>query len=250
LQIKGAYGLAVAPNMQEALQSALIKSFETHEPLLIPGGWAGSPSGHAIYYEVIPQNDGTATFRLFNTGEGIQEHPRFQVGVKDKVGYLEWRNISKERLLNPYFSRCVVEMRSFPYFRRMEPNGFNLDPQVKKTDYNARDVYGGLKDLLKVRVEDTGDAEAILETSLVQAQRSGTCGYRSLLAFFKSKMDQGEFRRFKCDIALHALSAQMFLADSTTVDTRLWRLRKRGAGHLSRKINHLYQKKMYRHLLP
>ena len=95
-ELEIAHSIASSGNLKETLKDAIKNAFETKKAFLIPGGWIGTPSGHAIYYELIPDPDGkTAYLRIFNTGEGIQEHDKIQMGVKEKVGYAEWKGILK-----------------------------------------------------------------------------------------------------------------------------------------------------------
>jgi hypothetical protein len=217
---------------EEALQKQIMDVFTTKEPCLIPGGWAGLPHGHAIYYEILYETDETATFRIFNTGDGIQNHPRFQVGAKEKVGYVEWRGVLRSNLENPLFSKSIVEMR----FYTAQKEDFDVN-QKQKTMYSFRDIYCGLKRVLKVEKE-----EAVNESFFVQPQRSGTCSCRALLAFLRSKMEENTFRRFKMDLRIQALVSYAFAEKGKISLQAHEHLIDRSVKLLSRKVERLYDK--------
>ena len=65
-----------------------------------------------------------------------------------------------------------------------------------------------LEGLLEVKEENHLNEKEMLEAPLMQAQRAGTCTFRSLMAFLKSKMSKQETRRFKCDIRIRILSLE------------------------------------------
>lgn len=233
-----AHKIASSSNMKETLRTAIQEAFETKKPILIPGGWEGKPSGHAIYYELIPEDGRKATLRIFNTGEGIQEHDRFQVGVKDKVRYAEWQGIRSEKLLDPHFSLAIEELNTQVFLK---------DSESERTEYSFRDIYYGLRDFLEVKVENRINEESALNASLMQPQRAGTCSFRSLLAFIKTRMEANEFRRFKCDIRIQALAANALLPLSKGKPNKKelserarWRLIKKSLQNVSRKVNDLY----------
>ncbi len=234
-QLETAYAISIAENKQEAIHEAIEKAFETGKPLLIPGGWVGLPAGHAIYYEMIPQKNGTGSLRVFNTGEGIQEHPRALSGVKEKVGFAEWTGVQKERFLDPYFAQSIAEMDS---------NVFVPGLDGVKTDYTFHDIYYGLKALLGVADQCCLNEKEALEIPLMQPQRAGTCAYRSLSAFLKSKMTPSEFRRYKCDVRIQSLSTYILQHQQEISTKQSWRLVEKSARQLSRKVEKLFHDKI------
>jgi len=239
-KLKGALRIANSWNKKKTIHSDIEQAFKTNKSILIPGGWVGVPSGHAIYYELIPTSSTKASLRIFNTGAGIQEHDHFQVGAKEKVSYAEWRDIDRDKLLDPHFAQALEEMITCT-----EIPGSNS----AKTEYNFLDIYHGLKTFLGVKNENRINEAMVLNAPLMQPQRSGTCAFRSLLAFIKTKMSQKEYRRFKCDIRIQALVSYTLQhpANSTGGDITQkgqWRLVKKSLRQLSRKITKLYRNRI------
>jgi hypothetical protein len=233
-----AYDIAESPNSQQTLHQAIQNAFATGSTTLIPGGWVGKPSGHAMMYELIPESGETATLRIFNTGEGIQEHDRFQVGVKDKVGYVEWKGISRDKLLDPHFSQAIDEMNTFTSLP---------EDENKSTDYSSRDIYSGLRNFLEVKEVSEVNVDIAQDAPLKNPQKAGTCSYRALLAFIKTKMSPTEYRHFTCDMRLQALASHVLSevdpdekpADEISEKGR-WRLIKKSLQAISRKVDRLY----------
>jgi hypothetical protein len=232
-EIEEAYAIEVAPNMKPAITHSIDKAFLTNRPCLIPGGWVGLPAGHSIYFEVIPEEGGKASFRIFNTGSGSSEHPQFQRGIKNKVAYIEWKGISQEKLLDPHFATIIEEMQT-----RVTLTG-TID---NRTEYNYFDVYHGLRNFLNVNETDSLNENAS-KTQSMQKQRGKTCGYRSLMAFIKTKMSTNDFRRFLRDIEIQVLNSNLFSKKGKVIQTKHWRLIDKSAKRISRKIEALYRNK-------
>ncbi len=222
---------AITLKTEEQIKTALTMAFKEKRSTLIPGGWVGKPIGHAIYYEIIPQADGKATMRLFNTGGGLQEHDLIQKGVKEKVIYGEWKDIPQEKFINEsLFAKAVFEMNTYT-----ENSGAD-------TEYTPSDVYEGLKGLLGVTQEQITSEKEFLKAPLIQIQRSATCTFRSLLAFLKTKMTEAEYKRFKIDMQLQSLASTSFSPGKTPTNIRDYHLAVKARGYLARKVNILFEK--------
>lgn len=236
-QIEKAYEIAASPDMASRLQRGVKEAFAGQKPLLIPGGWAGIPSGHAVYYELIPEGPEKATLRFYNTGEGIQDHERFQVGVKEKVQVMEWHGIDRQKLEDPNFALIVEEMNNTPHL----PGNVNV-----RTEYSQRDIYVALKEFLQVSKESTSSG------TLKQTQRAGTCAFRSLLAVLKNNLAPEEYRRLKCDLQLQGLISHVVSPpepekgpidlNKSVAESGKWRLVKKGLQTMARKIHRQYEK--------
>lgn len=215
-------------------QEKISKAFENNKPLLIMGGWIGKPSGHAIYYEIIPESDKKATFRLYNTGAGIGSHQRGIKGHKIKYQvYDEWKGIDRKNLESPLFLEALYELNSYD----------TVPENYAKTDYQATDIYQGLRSLLQPKVEAAGPQFDVDEALLMTPQRSGVCSWRSLMAFMRTKMGLNDYKRFKCDIKLQSL-LDYIEAHPYDVDPMNWRLVKKSHQNLCRSIVKLHQKKL------
>jgi hypothetical protein len=119
----------------KAAQDKIKQSLGEKKPVLIMGGWTGVPSGHAIYYEIIPaQKKGEVNFRLYNTGAGINHHLSIRNGEAIKyLPYCEWQGIKEESVQSYPFLNAIYEMTTFA-----ETSGGT------RSNYDADDVYVGL----------------------------------------------------------------------------------------------------------
>lgn len=144
-----------------------LEQLEPGKSVFMAGGWAGRPSGHALIYEVIRQDDGGLTFRVYNTGAGIEKYHVFEtVDLKDKVvPYVEVSNVSLEKILER------------PFLKAWQ----NLKTEIPKPyQWNADDVYDGLLSQLE------GEASTVVygKKNLMTPQRSSTCVFMSSKALF------------------------------------------------------------------
>ncbi|MCX6991323.1 MAG: DUF3638 domain-containing protein [Chlamydiae bacterium] len=214
----------------EGLSNVLPAALAAGKPFIIPGGWIGIPAGHSVYYEAIPQADGTVNFRIFNTGAGIDDyHQIVQVGVKQKVAFVEWKGISRQRLQDPSFAKIITEMNKETDY---STEGSYLG---KYTKYTAKDLYEGLKDFLKPTSTVDG-----LDAPLMQPQRAGTCACRSLFAFLKSKLPLREYQRMKLDLRIQALTGHLLTQkDPSISDEVQYHLIQESRAMLSRRVNKL-----------
>lgn len=143
-----------------------LKQLQPDESVVLSGGWRGDPGGHAIIYEIIKQSDQTVSFRLYNTGEGIQHHVKETWNLKEKVvPYTEISNVALEKVLErPFLRAWQLQQTEIP----------------KKDAWKASDIYTGLM------LHLGGEAAVINfgEEDLMTPQRSGTCAFMSLQALF------------------------------------------------------------------
>lgn len=224
-EISTAAKIANAPNLQSFIQltqEAIQKISEN--PILLPGGWAGCPSGHAMYYEVIPQQNGKCTFRLFNLGAG-------SIGAIDPsdyktkaAPYIDFEGVSLEKLTDKNVLQAIYELNTYAFF----PNS------KTKTEFNVEDIYGGLKNLLKP--ESMSQPKDPLKTT----QRSGVCSWRSLMAFLSSRMPKAEYKRLACDIKMQSLLHRNW---NTITDKSELNLLQKSHETIARKLNKLAKEK-------
>ncbi len=202
----------------------LSKAFETEKPILLPGGWIGKPSGHSMYYEVIPQKGGKrANLRIYNLGAGSNYHQTAVVKGKLKIApYTEWTGIDKEKFLSDPFLKGMYETRKLS------------EDQGVSTEYNASDIYQALREFLNPK----SILEEKDELKLMTGQRAGTCSYRSLLAFLATRMKREDFKRLTLDIQFHSLINRVNKASAPS--QRELRLIKKSHQKLSRKTQKAY----------
>jgi len=170
----------------ESIQKSLEKNSEDN--FLIPGGWAGRPSGHAMFYELIPQDDGKFTFRIFNLGDGVSGDVDASNYKTKAPPYVDFEGISKQHLMDKNTLGAIFELKRYATFPQTE----------SKTNFNADNIYGGLKSLLNPENISTPEDSKT-------AQRSGVCSWRSLMAVISSHTTKDEYKRFACDIKMQSL---------------------------------------------
>ena len=170
-QMEEAIDLEKSKDFVGAAQQKIRTAFANKQPLLIPGGWAGAPSGHAMYYEVRPTSAAVGTFRLYNLGGGVGKHDERPTSRKmKKTPYFDLTGISLEKLTNPHFLKAIKEITKHITLP---------DNPSQKTAYNSADIYQALKELLEAEeIEPSHSPSFTMST-----QQSGICALRSLLAF-------------------------------------------------------------------
>lgn len=144
--------------------------------VLIPGGWGATPFGHSMYYEVKVQKNGLYSFSVFNRGAGLQHHGA-PLEAPNKLlypAYLKLVDIREEDLFNPRFIRGFIELQ---------------DTRANGEDF---EIYEGLLSLLKGKV---GKLDLELEDHM-DSQKSGTCAWKSLSAFLRSRLTYREYKLF------------------------------------------------------
>lgn len=210
--INGAAQLAVDfTGVEEKIEQA----FATQEALLLPGGWAGAPSGHAMLYEIIPDLDDSevATFRLYNLGAGSSAHYGGIVGNKTKrLPYVDFTGVSKKTL----FDKNVLSA-----IRELQKNAF-YPGSISKTDYETKDVYQGLLALLKLKPEAIVTHEDSPVESLKTTQYSGVCAWRSPMAYLATKMPKDQYKQLVCDMKLQDLIDRVSAAHKETFSRNGW----------------------------
>lgn len=229
-QIHGAAFIMGTGCSVEKLQSLIQEAIAQKRPLLMDGGWAGSPSGHCIFYEVIPTPEGTVNMRLFNLGEGSQNNASVIDGIKEKFSpYVEWKGIDENRLTHPLTLKVLIEIA----------NNVKNPTNSKDCQYGSKDIYESLKEILQPNAEESIPVTEELCTS----QYSGVCSWKSLQAFLRVKLPLIPYKRLILDIKLNSLmglvgSVEIAPGDASEIR---WRLTKKGFKNLCLRINHAYR---------
>lgn len=165
-----------------------LKNLKPGSSILLPGGWAGSPSGHAMLYEVIADTDGTYTFRIFNSGEGVDLHQVAAIGLKDRShAYVDLKKIPLKQF-TPEVLLSLVEMKT----------------PSKTAQYNSRFIYGALKELLNPKEIDLGPKNPHYKSM----QRAGTCSFFVGKIYAASRFPSvGQFKQWVLDMRLNYLKS-------------------------------------------
>lgn len=205
-------------------QNLITQCFKDNKSVLLIGGWTANPSGHAMYYEIIPTGKGKANVRIYNLGAGaVKDDSGVISGHKNPV-YCELIGVTEEKLKNPNFLMAIKEMTTYP-----------MKPETgEPTYYNHKEIYGMFKDHLQPE-------KIISSPLLMHLQYGDTCTWRSLLAYMRPHMSIENYKRFKCDMMLQTLVD--FVNNSSYPDIVSWRLVDKSFHKLSRKLERAKEEK-------
>ncbi|HEV8051846.1 MAG TPA: hypothetical protein VGP47_05065, partial [Parachlamydiaceae bacterium] len=176
------------------LSDMICEAMDNKKEFLIPGGWIGESSGHALYYKIVPQPNGKCSFQIYNRGAGLQFHGKIKQDFKSLYqAFVTYEDIKRENLLNPRFLKGIIEQQSFicePFSR-----------SSSETNYNESDIYESLIELLgghdqgkNVEMED-----------LMSEQRSGTCAWKSLTAVKRGSLGYVPSKKLKLRMEVQAV---------------------------------------------
>ncbi|KAG6559680.1 Protein of unknown function (DUF3638) [Candidatus Rhabdochlamydia oedothoracis] len=149
-----------------------VRELPPGESLLVDGGYQDLSGGHAVLYEFYKKTDNTYDIYLYNTGEGIQYHPRVQRnGISFYQAAIKFEGVLPEELdLSPQNSR--QDSSFFQYLAKLQ----NLDDLEEKNITSLYEKgFGHLVHKLVLAKEDF--------SPFIKGQYSGTCSWRVLQAF-------------------------------------------------------------------
>lgn len=200
-RLNEALEIELSGNFEKIAKDKIEEAFRLQRTLLIPGGWAGEPAGHAIYYEVRPIDDQKAIFRKFDLGATVGTQNKEITSTKER--YVPYQDIetSREKLTDQYVLKAMKELKT----RVSLPISFTT-----KTLYDEGDINKGLFSLLKIDSEEkvekspikTGNAAAPRPMS---SQDAGVCAFRSAMAFIATNLSRREYKKVKCDLKIKSL---------------------------------------------
>lgn len=150
--------------------SVLSKQMETYlqkpgQTIYFQGGWLG----HAIVFEITKQENGRYSFRVYNSGEGLEFHPAFNLGSRRRVfPFVEKVNVSADTLFGSVFSKVLYDLRQFG-------DDATADGSSTKLYWLLHYSLDGTQTTRKPSFEDSLDP-----------QQSGTCGYYSIPYYLES----------------------------------------------------------------
>lgn len=113
-----------------------ILSLKPGERFTLPGGWTGTPTGHAMLYEVEKQVGDKFTMTALNLGPGREWHPSAVVGYRQKhIPALVQRDIPAAQMTLESVWECYYNLRY------CKPRGNRPEDQ-----HSANNVYVGFLD--------------------------------------------------------------------------------------------------------
>lgn len=175
-------------------------SVDHRSPLIIPMGWVGAPSGHAIYLRISYTVEGQANLRLYNVGALDGDYPNNQ---KVKIPpFLDWINVPLQNLTEPLTWKCLCEMQT----------------QANDTDYGPNDIYRSLKDLLNPEQVTLPDNSEVFKTP----QDLGNCSWKSLAMLLADHFSVQHYKKFMIAFGLEIL--ENFISSHPKPSILDWRL--------------------------
>ncbi|MBS0636213.1 MAG: hypothetical protein JSS12_01785, partial [Verrucomicrobia bacterium] len=171
------------------LKTELEKKIASDGSCLILGGW----SGHAIVYEIQKQPNGKYSFRVFNEGAGIEYHRHTQDKYRDKVdGCIAFCDIPEDMIFKKAFLGSLQALIS------LSSTNVGAENPAALLVNHILPMLGGKRETVPPEVQ-----------SQVSPQRSGTCTYKSLLAWLANSMSQQEYKLAKIELKLYMLESYL-----------------------------------------
>jgi hypothetical protein len=154
---------------------------------LLPGGWVGHPTGHAMLYCIEKNTNNTYKFIIFNTGNGIEFHPP-AIGIKEGIPerrfqtFLTIAEITADKF-NFQFIQALLEPQILPL----------IDPCLQ---YKSSYIYDNLLNSLKGKYENKLNSSSPFHYS--KPQRAGICAMKSIFAaaryfYFEEALKESKF---------------------------------------------------------
>ena len=171
----------------------LASRIDSNKPMLIAGGWCGTPTGHAIYMEIQPNKPGLFSVIVHNSGDGLEKyHPRItESGSRLFLPFLKKQDVSRESLLGYGFIRGLLTIKNVDVE--------STDEGDKKVDYTAKDFYDGLLQTLDGTFEKPEPEQLLgqLRKLCISDQISGTCTFSGLMAMAHTSLSEKNFSTLK-----------------------------------------------------
>lgn len=181
----------------EDLRGYVKSELEAGRAVIVPGGWTGNPSGHALLYRFIPKKDGTFAFQIYNSGAGLDFHAeRWVEGKHQYFPFSEWDNIPLSRLSDKKSNNF------FKAIRECNP----VSPDQKVGEYDEKAIYKGIVSLI-VDANETPRKLNDLDKEWMSPQDSGLCATKSILAYLRVQLGRDKYKLWKCDTRLNMLSS-------------------------------------------
>lgn len=154
--------------------------------ILLPGGWTGKP-GHAMLYEVEKQLDGQIIFHLYNSGDGLNYHPKRQ----------DERSADTKHLCHLQWS-LGTQASSESILKQLLPELLELRALGKSGswDSGAKQLYEGIIP----RMETLGGKRYIphpKDPCWMRHQKAGICTWRSIEIWKKAHLSPATHRLMK-----------------------------------------------------
>ena len=171
-----------------------IFNLKNNESYVMPGGWCGQPSGHAMLYKFTKLQNGKFEIVIYNTGEG--------------VGHYHFAQMNKNKI----YIHPIVTMSNIPAEEIFFADGENelyedfflalIEKQVHLTkyDHTYNDVYGIFNHLTHYITLSSQKG-----CFFIHAQQAGTCAWNVLQALLYTSIPTKEYKQIAFDLKLNSL---------------------------------------------
>jgi hypothetical protein len=159
---------------------------DSTESVLIPGGWNGKPSGHAMVYEFKRNTNGDLLFLIYNSGAGLNYHQNISSIDKERYKTVKCFKIPQKDVHPENISYFIAELVKPDVFPRVH----GRDP-LKEIAYNEKILYEQVFRkiaYLNGQEIDLKEIDPNNNMGVSMAQRSGTCTQKSLHQLIKHKV--------------------------------------------------------------
>jgi len=227
--------LQIAERLQKSLQHDSFNRFyqnyrdeieklDRSDILFFQGGWINKDTpGHAIVYEIIKQPDGLFTFRIYNSGPGLQHHSSQDLeGKHHRLPFIEIVDISDDHILSPTLLKIIHELQQ---------------PAGRGTDWSDDDIYQNLW-LLHGKISNRiYSMDQVQETLDV-----GHCTFLSWSALLSQHLGKnGQYQRLIYELQFKTLHDYFESARSKLDQEAVRKLLQKGISHFARKVERLYE---------
>ncbi len=187
--------------------------------LFFQGTWHYKDSGHAVEYEVIKQDDGRYTFRIYNRGAGINRyHSMVSKDEKTANLFTEIVDIDKSKIISPSFLKALSELRLVLHQL--------WDPEKELYE----NILASLDGKMSHREYSLDQTQEVLDT--------GHCTYLAWNALFYQKFKLG-LPRLEYEIKLKTLLNYYQQNKHRLKEETVRKSLQKGMSHFARKVKRL-----------
>lgn len=174
-----------SPSLTDPLEKVVkdvIDKLVTDRYVTIPGGYYQEPEGHGILYEFILEKDSSITFKMTNSGEGLEYHPQDLSAAEQTHSIREWRyrtlsfnGASFEDLKKNLFFETLLS------FKRPRPPSEELNVTFStKTNASAEKLYQAI-------IWAWPGNQTVMASNPGGAQRAQSCAVQSVAKWVKGR---------------------------------------------------------------
>lgn len=205
------------------ITTSVLETLKNNGSVLIPGGWNGADGaeGHAMSYQLVRNpDDGSITFMVFNTGDGISHHLQGRSTLKEYVPIMAYKipQQTSDDNLKQYIQE-LLGARIKPLCRDITPapgpdkeDKYEKDKREKQEKdawkqeriYDSERLYKQmLPKVLALGAEELDPRK--LTKVRTQSQISGTCSMRVMMPLLHMQMQGEAFQEFLYQTRLQSL---------------------------------------------